>query len=172
VLARDRKATARLVELHADAVYRYVRRRLAPKTEMLDDIVQEVFLAAWRALGAYTGAAPLRSWLLSIARHKVEDYYRQTLGEPLRNLEDGEDESIPAPAADLVGELDGQRYAERAASIMTRLPYEYAIILRWRYWEDRSARDMAAASGRTEKAVERLLARARARFKALWQETA
>ena len=41
-------------------------------------------------------------------------------------------------------------------------------ILLWRYWEQRSARDVAAAIGTTEKSVERLLARARAKFKELW----
>ena len=40
--------------------------------------------------------------------------------------------------------------------------------LLWRYWEQRSARDVAAAIGTTEKSVERLLARARAKFKELW----
>jgi DNA-directed RNA polymerase specialized sigma24 family protein len=40
--------------------------------------------------------------------------------------------------------------------------------LLWRYWEQRSAREMAAAIGATEKSVERTLARARATFKELW----
>lgn len=171
ILARDRKATARLVELHSDAVHRYVWKRLAPKIEMVDDIVQEVFLAAWGGLASYTGAAPLRSWLMSIARYKVEDHYRRTLGGPLQVLEADEGVVIPAPAVDLVSEMDAKRLAKRAVEILDLLPYEYAIALRWRYWEDRSAREMAKASGRTEKAVERLLARARSKFKALWEET-
>ena len=172
ILTRDRKATARLIELHSDAVHRYVWKRLTPKIEMVDDIVQEVFLAAWCGLANYTGAASLRSWLLSIARHKVEDHYRRTLGGPLKVLEADEGIVIPAATVDLVSELDAKRNAKRAGEILTLLPYEYAIALRWRYWEDRSAKEMAESSGRTEKAVERLLARARARFKALWEETA
>ena len=172
ILMRDRKATARLVELHSDAVHRYVWKRLTPNIDMVDDIVQEVFLAAWGGLGSYTGAASLRCWLLSIARHKVEDHYRRTLGGPLQVLETDEGIDIPTATVDLVSELDAKRHAKRAAEILTLLPYEYAIALRWRYWEDRSAKEMAASSDRTEKAVERLLARARAKFKALWEETA
>lgn len=171
ILARDRKATARLVELHSDAVHRYVWKRLAPRIEMVDDVVQEVFLAAWRGLARYSGHATLRSWLLSIARNKVEDHYRSTLGRHLEMLEAGEDTILPAPALDLVGAMDAERDAGRAAEILNRLPYEYAAVLRWRYWEERSAKEMAEASGRTEKAVERLLARARSRFKLLWEET-
>ena len=40
----------------------------------------------------------------------------------------------------------------------------HRAVLLWRYWEKRSARDMAARSGRTEKAIEQLLARARHEF--------
>ena len=171
ILARDRKATARLVELHSDAVHRYVWKRLTPKIEMVDDIVQDVFLAAWSGLAGYTGAAPLRNWLLSIARYKVEDHYRRTLGGLLPALDADDEGVIPAPAVDLVSEMDAGRDAKRAEEILNLLPYEYAVALRWRYWEDRSAREMGEGTGRTEKAVERLLARARSRFKALWDET-
>lgn len=169
ILARDRKATARLVELHADSVHRYVWRRLAPKIESVDDIVQDVFLAAWQGLRSYSGAAPLRSWLLSIARHKVEDHYRRTLNGMITTLETDEESFMAAPQVDLALELDTIGQAKKAAEILDALPYEYAIVLRWRYWDDQSAKEMAQISGRTEKAVERLLARARAKFRMQWE---
>ena len=169
ILARDRKATARLVEMHTDSVHRYVWKRLTPRVEMVDDIVQEVFLAAWRGLKSYTGAAPLRNWLLSIARNKVEDHYRRTLGGMLTALEAEDEMADLAPSTDLESALDAARQARRAAAVLSSLPYEYAIALRWRYWEGRSAREMSEVSGRSEKAVERLLARARTKFKAHWE---
>lgn len=169
ILARDRKATARLVEIHSDTVHRYVWRRLAPNVEMVEDLVQEVFIAAWRSLKNYSGEASLQTWLLGIARNKVEDHYRGILSRPLADLETAADE-MPASEIDLEAGFDAGRQSERAAEILMKLPYEYAAALRWRYWENRSAREMAAASGRTEKAVERLLARARQKFKRLWLE--
>jgi len=54
--------------------------------------------------------------------------------------------------------------------VIARLPERYGLILLWRYWEQRSTRDIAQAVGVTEKSVERMLARARARFKQLWLE--
>jgi RNA polymerase sigma factor (sigma-70 family) len=172
VLARDRKATARLVEYHADVVHRYVWRRLAPKVDMVDDIVQEAFVAAWRALNTYSGESSLQTWLLGIARFKVEDHYRRTLGGPLATVEIEEDSPAMADDSDLDAAMDQSREAEQAAAVLAELPYEYAIVLRWRYWEGRSAREMAHASGRSEKAVERMLARARQQFKLRWLETA
>jgi len=50
VLAKDRKATAEFVARYADGIYGYVRARLAPRYEFVDDLVQEVFLAAWQSL--------------------------------------------------------------------------------------------------------------------------
>lgn len=168
ILQRDRKATARLVELHADAVHRYVWRRLNPKVDLVNDLVQEVFMAAWRGLKTYSGESSLQTWLVSIARHKVEDHYRRTLSAPIENLVT--DDGMPAMAdpGDLDRAMDLNRQAEQAATILSQLPYEYAVALRWRYWEGRSAREMAGSTGRTEKAVERLLARARERFRELW----
>src|SRR5918995_5458507 len=70
VLRKDRKATAEFVSQYADAVYGYVRHRLAPRADLVDDVVQDVFLAALGSLSSFLGNAPLRSWLLGIAKHK------------------------------------------------------------------------------------------------------
>ena len=167
IVARDRKATARLVEMHSDQVHRYIWRRLSPKVDLVDDLVQEVFVAAWRGIRNYSGESPLQTWLLGIARNKVEDHYRKTLSVVLADLE-SEGESLSAPDADLDAAIDASGDADRAALVLAEMPPEYSTALRWRYWDARSAREMAAASGRSEKAVERLLARARERFKTLW----
>lgn len=53
VLAKDRKATAEFVARYADHVYGYVRRRLIPHTDLVDDLVQEIFLAAWDNLDKF-----------------------------------------------------------------------------------------------------------------------
>lgn len=168
LLQRDRKATARLVQLHADVVHRYVWRRLNPKVDLVDDIVQDVFVAAWRGLKTYSGEASLQTWLVSIARHKVEDHYRRTLTAPLESIEGEEETPTIADSVDLDIVVEQSRQAERAANILSRIPYEHAVALRWRYWEGQSAREMATATNKTEKAVERLLARARDRFREAW----
>jgi RNA polymerase sigma-70 factor (ECF subfamily) len=169
ILRRDRKAAAELVARYSDAVYAYVRHRLAPRAELVDDLVQEVFLAALAGLATFRGESTLRSWLLGIARHKVESYYRERLRDP-----DPLDVDTPEPAVEspLLDEtLDRRRVTDRARRILTELPEPYALVLLWRDWEGRSAREMADATGRTEKAVERLLARARARFRERWEQT-
>ena len=170
VLRKDRKATADFVARYADPVYAYVRQRLVPRTDLVDDLVQEVFLAALQGLNGFAGRAGLRGWLLGIARHKVEDHYRARLRSPERPFW-LEDESGPAlaefPRFD--ERMDRVKLEEKTRRILARLPEPYGLALLWRYWERRSAKEMAAQTGRSEKAIERLLARARAHFKRLWE---
>ena len=172
ILRKDRKATARFVADYADCVYGYVRHRLAPRADLVDDVVQDVFLAALGSLSSFLGNAPLRSWLLGIARHKVEAYYRQQLRQP-EPLADSGDPSEPAAGGLLIDEvIDRERLQARTQQVLRQLPESYGLALLWRYWENRSVRDIANATRKTEKAVERTLARARARFKVLWEQRA
>ena len=167
ILRRDRKATAQFVARYSDAIYAYVRHRLSPRTDLVDDTVQDVFLAALGSLGQFRGTSSLQAWLLGIARHKIEDFYRRQLRTP-QPLDDENDE--PAADAPLPDEaIDRQRAHARTQAVLRQLPEHYSLALLWRYWENRSARDIAEMTGKTEKAIERTLARARAQFKALWE---
>jgi RNA polymerase sigma-70 factor (ECF subfamily) len=166
ILRRDRKASAEFVVAHADAVYGYVARRLLPREDIVEDVVQEVFLDAWRSLAAFRGDSPLRVWLLGIARHKVQDYFRARLREA--DFSEGDTEAAVAEESGFDELLDQQRTADRVERILSELPESYRLALLWRYWEKRSVQEMAEETGKTGKAIERLLARARERFKRRW----
>lgn len=169
VLRRDRKATAELVQRFSGPVYAYVRSRLHPRMDLVEDLVQDVFVATWQYLPAFRGASSLGSWIQGIARHKLEDHYRRRLRQHEQWDEEvqGEPEDESPPLDDV---LDRQRMTERMGEVLRELPEHYSAILLWRYWERRSAREIAESLGRTEKAVERMLAKARAQFKRRWQD--
>lgn len=171
VLRKDRKAAAEFVNLHADAVYAYVSRRLIPRADLVDDLVQEVFLAAWEKLDGFRGTGSLRQWLLGIARHKVEDYYRSRLREVAPVVDMATERALDAAVPPQLDEaMDRERIEQRARRILAGLPEVYSLALLWRYWEHRTVQEMAAQAGRTEKAMERLLARARAQFERRWMD--
>ena len=170
VLRKDRKATAEFVARYADHVYGYVRRRLIPRTDLVDDLVQEIFLAAWDNLDKFKGDSPLRNWLVGIARHKVEDHYRKRLKELQFQDESEEANGEPSSLDDLEEALAKRQAGQRIQEVLKMLPETYSVMLLWRYWEQRSLRDIAMVIGRTEKSIERLLARARQQFKKRWSE--
>ena len=170
VLAKDRKAAAEFVARYADAIYAYVSRRLAPRADLVEDVVQDVFLVALQKLATFAGHSSVVGWLLGIARHKVEDVYRAQLREPDPLPDEGD---VPSGGSTVTPSLDdlidAARAEEKTRQILARLPVAYSAALQWRYWEKQSVREMAAQTGKTEKAIERLLARARTSFRRLWE---
>lgn len=171
VLRKDRKATAEFVSRYTDKIYSYVRYRLIPRTDMVDDLVQEVFLAGLGKLQHFRGVSGLEEWLMGIARHKVGDYYRSRLREPSA-LDETSESSQPELTIDWQADelLDRERLREKTATVLNHLPEIYSLMLLWRYWEKKSAQEMASESGKSIKAIERTLARARAEFKRRWTD--
>lgn len=90
-----------------------------------DDLTQETFLRALKALPGFEGRAGVRTWLLSIARRTCADHLRATvrrrrLGDRLLSApaEPGPDDTGLVDALDLLGRLDPVR---RAAFVLTQV---------------------------------------------------
>lgn len=85
------------VESYADFLYRHAILRVGD-VSTAQDLVQEVFLAAWRARQKHTSVASEKAWLLSILRNKAADYYRrQARHRPIadtRELRDFEEQQF------------------------------------------------------------------------------
>jgi RNA polymerase sigma-70 factor (ECF subfamily) len=169
VLRKDRKATAEFVARCSDWLYPFVWRRLSPCTDMLEDLMQEILISAWQNLSSFRGEAGLRAWILGIARHKVDDYYRRRIDETELN-EDDVTASEPELKIQIEEHLDAAADRERVQRVLARLPEAYGLALIWRYRDAKSLREMADLTGKTEKAIERLLARARETFKKRWND--
>lgn len=170
VLAGDRKAIATFVETFADAVYRFLSRRI-DRPEVVEELCQDVFLAAWPQLARFRGEAGLTTWLCTIARHKVADFYRRRLQEmPQEAI--GDDELGAHPEAveviDFEANIDAEQLDARVSKVLSEMPERHRAMLRWRYWDHRSLAEIAEMTGKTGKAVERLLARSRESFARRW----
>lgn len=68
----------RWVNEYADDLYQYTFQRVRDKPTAMD-IVQEVFLSAWKNFESYRKDAAIKTWLLSILKNKIIDYYRSTV---------------------------------------------------------------------------------------------
>jgi RNA polymerase sigma-70 factor (ECF subfamily) len=64
--AGDKAACAQCVELHSPGVYRLALRLLGDEAEA-EDVLQETFLSAFKAIGAFEWRAGLKTWLYRIA---------------------------------------------------------------------------------------------------------
>ena len=73
---RDKTAFATLYDKHVGQVYRHVYYHVSNRVDA-EDITQEVFIKAWRAIHKYkkTGA-PFVAWLIAIARNVTASHYK------------------------------------------------------------------------------------------------
>src|SRR5947209_17228644 len=75
VRAGDREAFARLYELYSPLVHGVLLARV-PYDEV-GDLVQDVFLVAFRKLGSLRDAARFGPWVAMIARNRATDFHRR-----------------------------------------------------------------------------------------------
>ena len=64
------------VDAYGDALYRFALQRVK-QIEVAEDLVQETFLAAVQAQARFKGQSSEKTWLFSILKHKLIDYYRK-----------------------------------------------------------------------------------------------
>lgn len=71
----DEAAAIRLVEMHYERIYAFLRR-LTPNDEDAADLTQRAFGKVWQALPTFAGRSSFASWLHSIAYHVYADWCR------------------------------------------------------------------------------------------------
>lgn len=78
--AGDLRAFESLVRAYQGDVWRFAYH-LTRNASLAEDVSQEAFLRAYRAIGTYRGTARFSSWLLRIVRNCAIDAYRKTRRE-------------------------------------------------------------------------------------------
>src|SRR5215213_4782392 len=74
VLEGDREGFARLYDLYAPLVHGILLARV-PRAEV-DDLVQDIFLQAFRKLHTLRNGSAFGPWIAMIARNRAVDFYR------------------------------------------------------------------------------------------------
>src|SRR5512146_1872308 len=84
----DAEAYGLLYEQYAEVIFRYVHSHLERRLDA-EDLTEEIFLRAWRALPKYDERGlPFSAFLFRIARNSLIDYYRQR--KSVQSIEDVE----------------------------------------------------------------------------------
>ena len=132
----------------------------------LEDITQETFLNAVRSASRFKGRSKPYTWLLSIAHHKISDYYRK-LGREGRyetqSLDSiaGNQDIIADGSEPLDIQLESTEDNNNVAQALLKLPYHYREVLIYKYVEEMTVKQISQIMTRSPKSVEALLSRAR-----------
>lgn len=120
---------------------KYYLRRIVPREHQVEDVLQEVWLAAYRALPRLTDASAVGHWLYRIARDKAAVLWRRQQ-QPAHSLEDG---SI-AIEPDEGTEFDWED-AQEIHAALDQLSRNHREVLVLRFLEDMTYEQIAGVTG-------------------------
>ena len=154
---RDRRLFGELYEQNFERVYAFILRRVKERSQA-EDLTSEVFHQALRNFGRYEWrGVPFAAWLLRIARNAIVDHlHKSHREEELAEHEASDDNSVMAAIE------------QRATlfRLVSSLAADQQTVIRMRFAEEKSIREIATAIGRSEGAVKQLQVRALQKLRA------
>jgi len=161
--AGDPAAFERLFERYQAPILNYLHRMVGDRA-VAEDLTQDTFIKAYRALPATSPDLAFKAWLYRIATNTAISHLRRNKIVRwipfLAGTDHASDESIERSV--------GRRYDVEQA--LKRLPQHYAMILLLRHYQGLSLAETASALDITENAAKLRLFRARKAFAEVYQE--
>lgn len=136
------------VELYTDEMYTWAFYK-TNKKETAEDLVQDTFLAAYQAFDRFSGKSEVKTWLFSILKNKIAEYYRKMYKRPDNASEDalqhffeptGEWKKEERPQEWVDNEtalLDDPAFIATLNQCMDHLPKHWHAALKLKYLEDK-----------------------------------
>lgn len=146
---RDPSRFGELYEENFYRVYAYIARRVRDRHQA-EDLTAEVFCEALAGLSKFEWrGVPFAAWLLRIASRAVADHYRRS----------GRESGKPVEEPERLAPQEIERHVI-LFQLVDRLPDAQARVIRLRFVEQKSIREIARVLGRSEGAVKQLQLRA------------
>lgn len=130
---------------HADTVYRYLLVRTG-SADLSEELTQESFFQAVRAVDSYDGSCKFSTWLIGIAKNVLRTHYRKQRQQPAVSLEDAP-ELCGASAEETLFSGAG---TEAILGVIHRVPEPGREVLYLRLLGDLSFRQIGDVLGQTE----------------------
>lgn len=130
-----------------------VATRAARHPEDAEDISQEVFVRAWKALRTFRGDAKFSTWLYRIALNTAMRHAGKVSGERNRRVEPGPDEPDPLARIPADPEQGPEAVAWRRMSqaalrdAVHALPEKHRMVIILHYFEEKTSEEIAEIMG-------------------------
>lgn len=166
---RDTRVWDQLYQSCASRTYRVLYHITKAERSVLEELNQAVWLAAIESVAGIDGTRGTpQDWILGIARFHALSYLRRKYRN--RVVAVGCGSGWAAAEVDAEAELRTERLGLIRACIES-LPENWQYILRQKYEQGLSVKEIAESNDCTVKAVESILSRSRRRLRELTQET-
>ncbi|MBA4384475.1 MAG: hypothetical protein C0410_07040 [Anaerolinea sp.] len=160
----NERAVEEFYDRYADSLYAFIYHHV--NKEDAEEIWQDCLLVSIRGIAGFNGKSKIYTWLCAIAHHKIADFFRrnnqstEAIFSPLEETENLFDKSsLPE---DL---LQKKAVRIKVVNTLQLLPEEYRLALTARYADEIGVEEIAHQLGRSYKATESILSRARSAFK-------
>jgi RNA polymerase sigma-70 factor (ECF subfamily) len=155
----------RLYDLHVERVYRHIYYRVG-NTSDAEDLTQQVFLKAWKAVRKYKKTAtPFLAWLMRISHNLVVDFYRSKKDTAFLDDELVIEDRTPGPEQLAEENFDQQQIRK----VILQLPeYQQQVVL-MSFIEGFSYSEIAAAMGKKEGNIRVIVHRALKRMRQIME---
>lgn len=158
-----------LYERYLPTVWRFVLSRVGSDRAFAEDVVSDTFLALVRLLASQQQPVDsLVAWLLSVARRRIDDQHRRN-GRHAAALA-----HLCRCASDTAlddASRDRHEIRTRVLDMLDELPADERLVLEWKYLDGLSVLQIAERLGRSAKAIESLLFRARRTMRATVEQS-
>ncbi len=165
--AGDDLAFGALMRRHKTGLYSFVRRYVGERDAALD-VVQEAFVAAWKAIGRYDPQRPFGVWLRAIALNKCRDRGRRAAVRRLvfgeKDIESAEAQAQADTGPTAEAALQTMQRLDVLGRAIARLPEKLKAPLILTQLEGLSQQEVAAQLGVSVKTVETRVYRAKQRL--------
>ncbi len=157
----DAEAFRQLVEAYQTPAYRLAARMCGP--DSAEDVTQEAFLAAWRALPEFRGDCRFSTWLYRLVSNAAIDCLRRE--KKHRDTGDVDDLELPdgGPSPQEQAERSDTRDAVRRA--LDRLSPEHRQVLLLRFMQELDYGEIARALNVSEGTVKSRINRAKSKLR-------
>ncbi|HRU33670.1 MAG TPA: RNA polymerase sigma factor [Candidatus Paceibacterota bacterium] len=163
----DAESFGIIYEIFAERIYRYIYLKTSSREEA-EDLTQQVFVRAWEALPQFEFKKnPFSSWLYSIARNLITDFYRKK--KPDFSLDSENAVEMPDDL-DLTERLIIQDEIRQVFEAINQLPLEQKDLLLLRFVDDLSYDEIASIMNKSPLTLRVIQHRALKRLKELMGE--
>jgi RNA polymerase sigma-70 factor (ECF subfamily) len=157
---------AELYELHFERVYAYIARRVMDRSAA-EELTSHVFHQALANLGKFKWrGAPFVTWLFRIAANSIADRAQRLRRESV-GVSDSETLSAGASAEPSLEQIET---IARVYRLVDNLPWDQRHVIRLRFAEEKSIREIAQQLSRSEGAIKQLQFRALQNLRARMSE--
>jgi len=156
-----------LMERYEEKLTRYIMRISASSREDAEDILQDVFLSAYRNLNEFDQDLKFSSWIYRITHNKVISHYRKISARPKTTTYEGDNELLNILASDHDMEADLQRKydANEIHDVLDRMDERYREVLVLKFIEDKDYKEISDILQRPMGTVATLINRAKKQFR-------